>query len=91
MQDIVVRALRGHMLASDPKKALVLSFHGTPGCGKSYVSDFIAQSLFVKGMKSHYVRKFVAGSDFPDASKGHVYKVTTSQSLNFQFDVLCLH
>lgn len=81
MQDIVVRALRGHLLATDPKKALVLSFHGTPGCGKSYVSDFIAQSLYVKGMKSQYVKKFVAGSDFPDASKGHVYKLKIADEI----------
>lgn len=75
MQNIVIRALKGHMLSTDPKKALVLSFHGTPGCGKSYVSDFIAQSLFVKGMKSQFVRKFVAGIDFPDVSKEALYKV----------------
>ncbi|XP_034234947.1 torsin-1A-like [Thrips palmi] len=81
MQDIVLRALRGHMLASDPKKALVLSFHGTPGCGKSYVSDFIAQSLYVRGMKSQYVKKFVAGTDFPDASRGAVYKLKISKEI----------
>lgn len=75
MQDIVIRALRGHMESPDPSKALVLSFHGSTGCGKSYVSEFIARSLFAYGMKSKFVKKFVAGIEFPDPTMAAVYKM----------------
>lgn len=80
MEDIVVRALRGHLLSRDPSKALVLSFHGPPGCGKSYVSEFIAQSLYAKGMKSHFARKFV-GHEFPDPSLVNTYKKRVSEEV----------
>ncbi|KAE8744984.1 hypothetical protein FOCC_FOCC008397 [Frankliniella occidentalis] len=77
MQDLVVRALKSHLSSTDPPKALTISFHGSTGCGKSFVSQFIAQSLFVKGMQSNFVRKFVGGIDFPDHSSSmvHLYKL----------------
>lgn len=77
MLDIVTRALRGHLSSSNPAKALVLSFHGTTGSGKSYVSQFIAESIFKEGMSSKFVKKYVAGIDFPDhsPSMNAIYKV----------------
>ena len=40
---------------STSKKPLVMSFHGWTGSGKNYVSKFIAESLFAKGMRSKFV------------------------------------
>ncbi|KAK3920226.1 Torsin-1B [Frankliniella fusca] len=72
MQDIVVRAIEGHLKSPAPSKALVISFHGPTGCGKSYVSQFIAQSLFAKGMQSRFVKKYLGGKHFPNDSESKV-------------------
>ncbi|BES93486.1 Torsin [Nesidiocoris tenuis] len=40
------------------RKALVLSFHGTPGSGKNYVAKILAESIFEKGMDSKFVHLF---------------------------------
>ncbi|KAL1509429.1 hypothetical protein ABEB36_004168 [Hypothenemus hampei] len=55
-------------------KALVLSFHGMTGTGKNYVSNFIADSLYINGVKSKYVHHFIGRLHFPDESKIPQYK-----------------
>ena len=81
VQDIVTKALRGHLNTQTPAKALVLSFHGTTGSGKSFVSQFIAESIFKHGMTSKYVKKFIGGIDFP-SHDGHM---SSQQSVFYLF------
>ena len=71
----VINALKGHFELSNPRKALVLSFHGSTGVGKNYVSNLIVESLFSKGIKSRYVKLFVATKDFPHNERINEYKV----------------
>jgi hypothetical protein len=74
--DIVVRALKAHVKEhASPKKALVLSFHGLSGSGKTFVSQFIINSLFKLGPQSKYAHFFAGRSHFPMESKADIYKV----------------
>lgn len=73
--DTVVPAIQGHISSSSPKKPLTLSFHGTPGSGKNYVSQFIANSLYRYGEKSKFVHSYNGGLHFPLQSKVDEYKV----------------
>ena len=45
-----------HINNLTPSKPLVLSFHGWPGTGKTWVSNLIAQSLFSEGINSKFVQ-----------------------------------
>ena len=80
-RDIVTKALRSHLRKLDPtnsnnpKKALVMSFHGWTGGGKNYVAKFVADSLFAKGIKSKNVHLFVSTLHFPIEEKADLYKV----------------
>lgn len=65
VRNIVVNALRGHLSKEYPSKPLTLSFHGWPGSGKNYVSDFIVKSLYLEEHKSPNVHVFVAKIHFP--------------------------
>ena len=47
------------------RKPLVMSFHGWTGSGKNFVSKFVAESLFVKGLTSDFVHLFVSTLHFP--------------------------
>jgi len=57
--DTVVRALKAHTRNPEPKKALVISFHGWTGCGKNFVADMIALHFYSKGKCSSYVKMFL--------------------------------
>lgn len=71
-------------------KALTLSFHGMTGTGKNYVSNFIADSIFLKGIKSKYVHHFIGRMHFSDQSKVNEYKVCSSYKIRFVVtDVVC--
>jgi len=80
-RDIVRKALRSHLRKLDPsnsnnpKKALVMSFHGWTGGGKNYVAKFLADSLFAKGIKSKNVHLFVSTLHFPIEEKADLYKI----------------
>ncbi|CAF4783407.1 unnamed protein product [Pieris macdunnoughi] len=52
------------------KKALVISLHGWSGVGKNYATSMIAESLFIKGMESKFVKMFMGKKDF-DCTKIH--------------------
>ncbi len=71
----LLNALKGHFTLSNPKKALVLSFHGSTGVGKNYVAQFVAEAMFARGVKSQYYKQFVATKDFPHNEKINEYKV----------------
>ena len=76
----VVRAVWGHMTNKEPQKALVLSFHGWTGGGKNYVTRFIADHLYLKGLNSHYVHLFVSTLHFPHMKHLETYKVGPNMS-----------
>ncbi|XP_069695885.1 torsin-1B-like isoform X3 [Periplaneta americana] len=75
-QKIVVAALRGHFReVANPKKALALSFHGYPGSGKTFVSQFIKDNIYKLGSKSKFAHFFAGRSDFAIAEKTDIYKI----------------
>lgn len=74
VKQIVIPSLNGHFKNKDPKKALVLSFHGWAGTGKNFVSRLIAENLYLKGMKSNYVHLFISTKHFPFSNKVDEYK-----------------
>ncbi len=79
VKDTVIKALRSHVHSADPKKALVLSFHGWTGGGKNFVSKIIAEHLYNNGMESKFVHLFVSTLHFPHASKIDLYKDQLTQ------------
>jgi len=81
----VYDALRSHLSKTDlspPTHPLVLSFHGWTGCGKNYVAKIIAEHLYKEGLKSKYVKHFIATLHFtgclvdhcPDEKKQTAYR-----------------
>lgn len=73
----MIPALRSHLEQPDQsKKALVMIFHGTPGTGKNFVADRVAEHLYRLGVHSQYVHKFFGRADFPISSRVDFYKVT---------------
>lgn len=63
------------MTFRNPKKALVLSFHGWTGSGKNYLASMIGRSMFRKGMQSAFVHLFVATLHFPHPEEVATYQV----------------
>ncbi|CRL01913.1 CLUMA_CG015279, isoform A [Clunio marinus] len=55
------------------QKPLVMSFHGSPGTGKNFVSNFIAEAVFEKGPESKFYHVF-HGSQYSDSDLIKVYK-----------------
>nr|XP_029734007.1 torsin-like protein isoform X2 [Aedes albopictus] len=78
VQDVLVNAIGAHFdTIESSRKPLVMSFHGTSGTGKNYVSDFVAAALFEKGIESNFVYKFTATNtdkDLADKVKETVKK-----------------
>ncbi|CAL8387698.1 unnamed protein product [Boreogadus saida] len=72
--DVIVKALTGFMNNGNPKKPLVLSFHGTTGTGKNLASQLIVKNIFEKGMDSPFVHFFNSVINFPYASQVETYK-----------------
>ena len=76
-QELVVKAVRGHHNNNHPVKPLVLSFHGWTGSGKNFVSQFIAESLYRRGLASRFVHLLIATLHFPDPAMTEQYKVSS--------------
>ena len=74
-RELVVRAVRGHHNNNNPSKPLVLSFHGWTGSGKNFVSQFVAESLYRRGLASRFVHLLIATLHFPDPAMTEQYKV----------------
>ncbi|CAF0789295.1 unnamed protein product [Brachionus calyciflorus] len=74
VKNTLISAIKGHYELKNPSKALVLSFHGSTGVGKTYVSQILAESFYMKGTKSAYYKVFVATKDFPHNEKINEYK-----------------
>jgi len=81
VKNTVVNALRGHFNLNGPKKALVLSFHGSTGVGKNFVVQFIANSLFARGVRSKFFKLFIASRDFPHNDKIDEYRATIIKTI----------
>lgn len=75
VKNTLLSALKGHFNVNNPRKALVLSFHGSTGVGKNFVSQFVADALFEKGIKSKFYKLFIGTRDFPFNEKIDQYKV----------------
>lgn len=76
LTETVVDALQAHWnLNNKPQKALVLSFHGSVGVGKNYLTSLIAESLFELGMKSKYVHFFTGRIDFKLEKDSNIHRV----------------
>jgi len=78
-QDIAIEQLvthiQRHVTDPSPPKALVLSFNGPTGVGKTYMSMLIARNLYVNGMKSKFVRRLSQVLSYVDSSKIPEYQV----------------
>ena len=72
---LVIKLLRGHFGDHSPGKALVLSFHGSTGGGKNYVSQLIAQHIYKEGLKSKYVHMIPSTIHFKHEKEVEYYKV----------------
>ncbi|CAL8406241.1 unnamed protein product [Arctogadus glacialis] len=72
--DVILNAMTGFMNNDNPKKSLVLSFHGRSGTGKSLASQLIVKNIFKKGMDSRFVHFFNSIINFPHASQVETYK-----------------
>uniref|UniRef100_F1LAK3 Torsin-1B n=1 Tax=Ascaris suum TaxID=6253 RepID=F1LAK3_ASCSU len=73
-QETVLPALQSHFNNENPKKALVISFHGWTGCGKNYLTSMIAENMFKKGMKSEYVHLFISTLHFANPNEIATYQ-----------------
>ncbi|CAO1384492.1 unnamed protein product [Diamesa hyperborea] len=66
VEDKVFNAINSHYNSiNNSKKPLVMSFHGTPGIGKNFVADMIAEAVFEKGASSKFYHKIHGSMDFP--------------------------
>ncbi|KAH8269692.1 hypothetical protein KR026_007287, partial [Drosophila bipectinata] len=71
----IIPALTAHFSSqSRSRKPLVMSFHGQPGTGKNFVAEQIANALYLEGLKSGYVTKYLGQADFPMESRVDYYK-----------------
>lgn len=77
---VVSKVLNGHF-KGEPKKALVLSFEGSTGSGKNFISDIIAKNMYRKGLESQYVVRFIATLDFPHHGRLEFYKTELQNRL----------
>lgn len=77
-RETIINALRGHFASPNSPKALVMSFHGTPGTGKNYVVQMIAKVFYKNGIQSKYFHFFNGRNDFPLQRKVDEYKVCTN-------------
>uniref|UniRef100_A0A670YM15 Torsin family 2 member A n=1 Tax=Pseudonaja textilis TaxID=8673 RepID=A0A670YM15_PSETE len=66
-RQLVIQSLKSFVQDPEPAKPLVLSFHGSTGTGKTYLSSLLAQHLFRTGLRTPYVHRFSPLVHFPHA------------------------
>jgi len=81
VENLVSNAVAAHFKSLEPKKALVLSFHGWPGVGKNFVSSLLVESIFKEGLKSTFYKNYNARIDFTLESKLHEYQDTLRKDI----------
>ncbi|CAG9532060.1 unnamed protein product [Cercopithifilaria johnstoni] len=74
-KETIITAAIAHWENPNPKKALVMSFHGWTGCGKNYLSSMIVDNLYTKGMKSEYVHVYISTLHFSNYLEIPLYQV----------------
>lgn len=73
----LISALEAHLSPhSSSRKPLVMSFHGTPGTGKNFVTDMIAEALYEKGIKSRFIHRYRGRLDFSIETDVNKYNVS---------------
>lgn len=78
----VIKALKSHYEeSSNSKKPLVMIFNGTPGTGKNFVADRIAEYMYKEGVNSKFVHRFYGRQDFSEESKLQQYQVRVNSLL----------
>ncbi|XP_071622254.1 prosalusin isoform X1 [Heliangelus exortis] len=70
----VMKGVREFLENRNPVKPLVMSFHGSTGTGKTYVSSMLVHYLFQGGLRSPYVHQFSPIVHFPHAEQIERYK-----------------
>lgn len=79
----LIPALRAHVKNRETsEKPLTMSFHGTMGTGKNYVTELIVKHFYKKGEDSKYVYKYRARKDFPVESEVDHYRVSDDFLMN---------
>ncbi|XP_062565380.1 torsin-like protein isoform X2 [Armigeres subalbatus] len=87
VEDVLVNAIGAHLdNIESSRKPLVLSFHGTSGTGKNFVSDFVASSLYENGINSKFVYKFTASDTLKDLAADVKQTVKNCEYSLFIFD-----
>nr|XP_029734072.1 torsin-1A isoform X1 [Aedes albopictus] len=82
VQDVLVNAIGAHFDTIElSRKPLVMSFHGTSGVGKTYVSQFIASSMFQKAQYSRFVHRFPGRIPFTTISLVESYKIDLQHTI----------
>lgn len=82
VQEKVFQAVASHYKEIEKsQKPLVMSFHGTQGTGKNFVSNFIAQAVFKKGTKSQYYHVF-HGSQYGNTERVQEYRDQIKKYIN---------
>ncbi|XP_074967981.1 prosalusin isoform X1 [Phalacrocorax aristotelis] len=70
----VMKGVTEFLENQNPVKPLVMSFHGSTGTGKTYVSSMLIRYLFQGGLQSPYVHHFSPIVHFPHAEQIEQYK-----------------
>ncbi|TFK08361.1 Torsin-1A [Platysternon megacephalum] len=72
---VVLKALSAYSRDKQPRKPLVMSFHGWTGTGKSFVSKIIARNLYQRHeARRRFVHQYDAVLHFPHAEHIKKYK-----------------
>ncbi|XP_030210195.1 torsin-1A [Gadus morhua] len=72
--EVIMKAVDGLMNNDNPKKPMVLSFHGRSGTGKNLACEQIVKNIYKEGMDSRFVHFFNAAIHFPHISEVETYK-----------------
>lgn len=79
----VMKGVREFLENRNPVKPLVMSFHGSTGTGKTYVSSMLVRYLFQGGLQSPYVHQFSPIVHFPHAEQIEQYKVRDASAQHY--------
>ncbi|CAL8387684.1 unnamed protein product [Boreogadus saida] len=72
--EVIMKAVNGLMNNDNPKKPLVLSFHGGCGTGKNLACELIVKNIYKEGMESRFVHYFNSAVHFPLVDQVETYK-----------------
>ena len=73
--EVIMKAVNGLMNNDNPKKPMVLSFHGRTGTGKNLACELIVKNIYKEGMDSRFVHYFNSELHFPLVYQFETYKV----------------